>query len=156
MTSLEIRPLTAWDRASAVQLIGTDLLDEPDPATPGDETAAADFAALAVALDRHLAGDAASYFAVALERGSLIGVIATAASFLARPGVWELGWQVVRDEFRRQGLGTALVRHAEAYARNHGAEIMLLSSGEPEHHQQAGYRIVAKSENETVMARELD
>jgi predicted N-acetyltransferase YhbS len=60
---------------------------------------------------------------------------------------------VVRGDVRRRGVGTALIRHAEAYARHRGAEILLLSSGEPEHHQRVGYRVVVASGNETVMAR---
>jgi GNAT superfamily N-acetyltransferase len=152
---IAIRPLTAGDRTAAFELIATALLDEPDPASPSDETAAADFANLNADLDRHLAGDASILFLVATDGAAIVGVAATSASFLARPGVWELGWQVVRPDCRRRGLGSALLRHAADYARDHGASIMLLSSGEPGHHRQAGYRIVVQSENETVMARTL-
>ncbi len=150
-----VRRLVASDRYDVVTLIATGLLDEPDPTAPSDETAAADFRALNAELDRHLAGDSDIYFAVATDDTGILGVAATSQSFMARPGVWEIGWQVVRSDRRRQGLGIALLRAVEAFARDQGAEILLLSSGEPDHHRQAGYRVVARSLSEIVLVKSV-
>ncbi len=151
----DIRPLAGHERAAVFALICTDLLDEPDPTTPSDDVAAADVRALNAELDRHLAGDPALHFVVAVEDAEIIGAAAVTESFLARPGVWEFGWQVVRGDRRGHGIGRALLCHAEAYARDQGAEIILLSSGQPAHHQRAGYRIVAESDNEIIMVKTL-
>ncbi|CAK0745756.1 hypothetical protein CCP1ISM_2180001 [Azospirillaceae bacterium] len=150
-----IRALTARERTAAFRLICTELLDEADPTVPSDAVAAADFVALNQDLDRFCAGDPAIHFVAAVAGESLVGVAAAAVSFLARPGVWEAGWQAVREYQRRQGIGSALLRHLEAYARAHQGSLMLLSSGNPEYHQRAGYRIVAEGDGDLVMAKRL-
>ena len=152
---IAFRSLSAFDRTAVFALICTDLLGEQDPNTPSDDIAASDFRALNTELDRSLAGSLTTHFIVALADAAIVGVVAVTESFMARPGVWELGWQVVRADYQQQGIGLALLHHAERYARDHGAEVVTLSSGEPEHHRRAGYRIVVESENETVMARTL-
>ena len=121
---IEIRPLTTNDRTEAFSLICRDLLDETDPTTPSDETAAADFRRINAAIDRHIADDSEMYWPVAIENGNIIGVCMIAMSHMA-DDIWELGNLVVAYSYRKNGIGSNLLKHCEKYAASHGCELVL-------------------------------
>ncbi|MFJ5546715.1 GNAT family N-acetyltransferase [Streptomyces sp. NPDC093225] len=60
---------------------------------------------------------------IALDRAGAAIALASVGPVSSEPGVVDLGLQVA-DAHQRQGIGTALARHAGAHAQRHGAHTL--------------------------------
>jgi ribosomal protein S18 acetylase RimI-like enzyme len=66
-------------------------------------------------------------FFVAVEQARIVGLIAIAHSFMNHR-IYEVYWVNVCSNFRRKGIGSALVRHVLDYAFKAGAESVMLTA----------------------------
>lgn len=135
MTVAVVRPMYPWEIEAVVRLIGQCLTDDP-----------ADLLEFRSDLCR------GALCFVACTGTQIVGAATVARSFAAS-GIWELGWCVVAEDGRRQGIGSALIRAREDYAVSQGARMLLLSSGEVDYHTRRGFRVVAESAEDVLMAR---
>lgn len=101
-----------------------------------DPAAALDF------VSRQISSQATRFFVAEIAPGSLAGFVhlLPSISTLAMRPIWILEDLFVAPEFRRRGIAEGLMLHAEAFARETGAERMTLSTAHDNHTAQALYR----------------
>ena len=82
------------------------------------------------------------FFVAKEPKGRLAGFVhlMPSTNTLAMRPIWLLEDLYVEPEFRRQGLAEVLVTHAEAFARQTGAERLTLSTAHNNHPAQSLYR----------------
>ena len=138
--TVKIRPMTQADKSSLMQILHNTPEFKPSEVVVAEEI-----------IDSYLFDPIKSgyYILVAESDSTVAGYICYGTTPLT-VGTWDLYWQAVAQEKRKQGLGSALTDAAEAEIRKAGGRLAFIeTSSTPEYestrryHLSHGYEIVA-------------
>ncbi len=85
--------------------------------------------------DYHAENERLGHRAVSFERGGTVAGFAYYAPAAMTEGTWYLWWIAVRKEGQAQGVGGALLRHAEAEVRQTGGRHLLIETSSQPHYE---------------------